>query len=1022
MLIGTHFQSLNDMLPVWTWECDLNGLYTACSPEIFQCLGIEPEKIIGQSIYSVLINPETISVLNEVIVYGKFPNEIKARFQSGSGQWVNGKINIFELKEKTGRIKGWHGFNQVILEEQPAATKPDETTGQPADASLPTQPLHSENGIAIINGKIEPAGAFWSESSTLALFNKNSQVSEKPACLSVPFPFGSFGTGVIELLVPDGCPAWNPQQIHLVEEIALQLGNTVERLLLKAILEKEIKDRSRAEDEILRRNQELVKIHEIGQQLSLMSDPGQVFEYIYTSIAEMIDNRNMTITLFDKDQKAVFPLVSQYGEVKVITSDPFMASILEYVTREKSPLLVTGESPSEFVSRQISKPQVYPSCLIAVPMLAGDRPVGAIILQNFEDEKAYNFLHLQLLSTIATQITAALENVHLFQEIRNALTAIEIRERYQAKVALAVTSLSQNGTKSLSTVLRLLGQAALCSRVVYIRRNKEDENSRWKNIQTWLDPDIDRLMIAGEMGNPKIDYNACLQASPDHERPSGKTWITSPLVVSAKGAISARPEAGNILFLQVPGSPTESGYLAFEQFDQERVWEDEEIRVLQLAADALSNTVIREGLMVQLQLSLTETESLYNASHQLALENEPDDMLAALSINFSQPHLSRTILVIFKDQENSPEKQLHTAAVWLNESKRLSDPDLLESFPQYLLPVFTRQTAVFFDDVSRAELDEEKQTYFLQNDCRALGIIPLLAGKRQLGVLLLCAGQPYRFSNREKRIYPPLVDQMANAIENAHAYELAKQAVKEMKEVDRLKSRFLATMTHELRSPLNAIIGFSQVIYKGIDGPVNDTQQQDLLAIYDSGQLLLNLINDVLDLSKIEAGKMDLFFSSFNLEDIIDACMATTRGLIKNKNIQLEKEISAPLPVVEADPTRIRQVLTNLLSNAAKFTDSGAIKVKAVYGHDGPSGAQEITVFVSDTGIGITPENQKKIFQPFTQVDSLHATQAAGGTGLGLSISRLLVEMHHGRIGLQHSTPYQGSSFYFTLPVKQPQD
>jgi CheY-like chemotaxis protein/anti-sigma regulatory factor (Ser/Thr protein kinase) len=235
-----------------------------------------------------------------------------------------------------------------------------------------------------------------------------------------------------------------------------------------------------------------------------------------------------------------------------------------------------------------------------------------------------------------------------------------------------------------------------------------------------------------------------------------------------------------------------------------------------------------------------------------------------------------------------------------------------------------------------------------------------------------------------------------------------------MREIDQLKTQFLANMSHELRTPLNSIIGFSRVILKGIDGPVTDLQQQDLTAIYNSGQHLLGLINDILDLSKIDAGKMELSFDEINIADIISSVMSTASGLIKDKPIKLLRNIQDDLPVVRADAIRVRQVLLNLLSNAAKFTDQGEINVDASV-QPGPAGVAEILISVSDTGIGISEVDQEKLFQAFSQVDS-SPTRKTGGTGLGLSISQQLILMHGGRVGV-HSEVNKGSTFFFTLPI-----
>jgi CheY-like chemotaxis protein/anti-sigma regulatory factor (Ser/Thr protein kinase) len=230
--------------------------------------------------------------------------------------------------------------------------------------------------------------------------------------------------------------------------------------------------------------------------------------------------------------------------------------------------------------------------------------------------------------------------------------------------------------------------------------------------------------------------------------------------------------------------------------------------------------------------------------------------------------------------------------------------------------------------------------------------------------------------------------------------------------MDRLKTQFLANMSHELRTPLNSIIGFSRVILKGIDGPITEQQRDDLTSIYNNGQHLLGMINDILDISKIEAGKMALIFEPVDVQQIISGVMSTAAALVRDKPIELEQEVAPNLPIIRADGTRVRQVVLNLLSNAAKFTEEGQITLRAWADED------HITISVEDTGIGIPPEHQTTIFEEFRQVDA-STTRRTGGTGLGLAISRHFVEMHGGRIWVE-SEPDVGSTFTFTLPITGP--
>ncbi len=292
-------------------------------------------------------------------------------------------------------------------------------------------------------------------------------------------------------------------------------------------------------------------------------------------------------------------------------------------------------------------------------------------------------------------------------------------------------------------------------------------------------------------------------------------------------------------------------------------------------------------------------------------------------------------------------------------------------------------------------------------------LAPMVIRGQPLGLLALGrpAGHP-PIDEGETEFLGIVAANLSVAWENARLYQEAVETAERLKEMDRLKSQFLANMSHELRTPLNSIIGFSRVILKGIDGPITEQQRQDLEAIFNSGQHLLGLINDILDISKIEAGKMELAFEPTDLQEIIRGVMSTAIALVKDKPIELQQSVPADLPTITADSRRVRQVLLNLVSNAAKFTDQGFIRVEAKVEGD------YVVISVSDSGIGIPPEKLPHIFEAFTQVDA-SPSRKYGGTGLGLTISKSFIELHGGRIWVE-SELGKGSTFTFTLPIQGP--
>jgi len=274
---------------------------------------------------------------------------------------------------------------------------------------------------------------------------------------------------------------------------------------------------------------------------------------------------------------------------------------------------------------------------------------------------------------------------------------------------------------------------------------------------------------------------------------------------------------------------------------------------------------------------------------------------------------------------------------------------------------------------------------------------------------------------REKNITPEdallatkLASQVSIQLETLRLTEELQKRALELQELDRLKNAFLANMSHELRTPLNSILGFTDVMLEGLDGNLTEYMDTDLRLIQKNGQHLLHLINDVLDMAKIESGRMNLHPETFKVHGILEEVCSITSSLASEKNISLFIEDDSDRDVeIYADNTRVRQIMINLVNNAIKFTDQGRIAIRAIH-LDG----SRILITVKDNGIGIPPDKLDLIFQEFTQVDS-STTRKVGGTGLGLPISRRLAEMHGGRLWAESTgIEGEGSTFFVELPVE----
>jgi signal transduction histidine kinase len=321
----------------------------------------------------------------------------------------------------------------------------------------------------------------------------------------------------------------------------------------------------------------------------------------------------------------------------------------------------------------------------------------------------------------------------------------------------------------------------------------------------------------------------------------------------------------------------------------------------------------------------------------------------------------------------------------------------------------------------QAEIEEfpEGSALSRQIGQRAMLVAPLLLEGAPTGVIVLRRAEAVPFTDKQIALLKTFADQAVIAIENTRLFEEVQARTRELaKTVEDLeiasqhKSQFVANMSHELRTPLAAMLGYAELLHEGIYGMLPEKSLPILTRIRSNGKHLLDLINTVLDIAKIESGQFNLNLGEYALDSVVETLRAATEALAETKKLLLKTEVAKSLPIGLGDEQRLTQVLLNLVGNAIKFTDTGEVRIAATTANG------HFAVSVADTGPGIPQEHQARIFEQFHQVDSSN-TKAKGGTGLGLAIAREIVEMHGGRIWVE-STLGQGSTFRMELPVRAP--
>jgi signal transduction histidine kinase len=325
------------------------------------------------------------------------------------------------------------------------------------------------------------------------------------------------------------------------------------------------------------------------------------------------------------------------------------------------------------------------------------------------------------------------------------------------------------------------------------------------------------------------------------------------------------------------------------------------------------------------------------------------------------------------------------------------------------------RSAVSLEPVQVADILDEgyrsaRKEVLIRAGYRAILAVPLLREEHMLGAILVNRRTPGPFAPEVVELLKTFATQSAMAIQNARLFREIAEKGRQLEVASEHKSQFLASMSHELRTPLNALLGFNEMLLGDIYGEVPADMRPPLAQMQSSGKHLLRLINNVLDLAKIEAGRMELALADYSVPDTVESVRSTLQPLAADKGLELVAAVPADIPLAYGDAGRITQCLMNLAGNSLKFTKAGKVEISVTMNDE------RLRYRVADTGIGIAPDKIESLFTEFKQTDATVASEY-GGTGLGLSISKKFIEMHGGRIWAE-SEPGRGSTFTFEVPLR----
>ncbi|MEJ2175910.1 MAG: GAF domain-containing protein, partial [bacterium] len=671
-----------------------------------------------------------------------------------------------------------------------------------------------------------------------------------------------------------------------------------------------------------------------------------------------------------KKARSVYPMALQ-------TSNRAVRAMLEGKILERTDVQAPG-TPSVLV--EIARVSGFRS-IVTVPLLRGEELLGQLGLNSEEVAPPLDDKQRGLLATFADQAVIAIENVRLFNETKEALERQTATAEILKVISESPTDMQPVFDAIVQSCLRLFDGMSVSLNIVH--------GDTFDRVASSQSPEA-RDATAGAFPMPLDDKSL-----------AGRAMLTGELVHIADlrtetwigdGARSILERLGFRSALCAP--------MIREPFADQAVIAIENVRLfkeLQQRTDALTKSVGQLTALGDVSQAISSTLDLEKVLPTIVSRAV---QLTGLDGGAIYEYDEAQQVFTLRAGENMRQEMLE-----LNRSEpiRMGEGAIGRA-------AATRKLVQVPDIAAAGARQTRGRDVLLRIGARALLAVPLLREGHILGALGVIRNTPGEFPPEVISLLETFATQSAIAIQNARLFREIEDKSRQLELASQHKSQFLASMSHELRTPLNAILGFNELIIGGIYGEIGDDMRPPLEQMQSSGKHLLSLINNVLDLAKIEANKMELALADFSVPDMVAMVRSTLQSLATEKGLELVVSVPEDLPLAHGDGGRLSQCLINLAGNAIKFTKEGRVEIRAALEDE------TLRFSVVDTGIGIPPEKIDSLFTEFKQTDATVASEY-GGTGLGLSITKKFIEMHGGRIWVE-SEPGKGSSFIFEIPLR----